>query len=80
MREQVYIADIMADEEFAPYREAATKAGIRSVLSLSLIGDGDVPLGVMSLHHATPSGSPTCDLMVLKNIAEFTAGAIVRHL
>ena len=48
-REPIVIADVLLDDEYFPYRQAAMEAGFRSVVSLPLIARGNI-VGVISIH------------------------------
>lgn len=54
LRKPVVIPDIDLDEAYAPNREAAARAGYRSVVSLPLIDNGEKIVGVISVHRPTP--------------------------
>ena len=76
-RVPIVIADVLLDDEYAPYRQAAMEAGFRSVVSLPLIARGSI-VGVISIHRASPgTGEP--DVEALRGVAEFAAEAISRH-
>jgi len=78
LRQPVFIDDVMSDGEYGPFRQAASSAGYRSVLSLPLITAQGRLVGVMSVHHSAPYMSPE-GLAYLNDLAEFAAGAISRH-
>jgi GAF domain-containing protein len=78
LRQPVAISDVFADEEYAPYRQAAAEAGYRSVISLPLIARGDDLVGVLSVHRVVP-GTRETDIEVLNGITDFAAEAIARH-
>ncbi len=48
----VVIADVMADEAFAPFRGIAVASGFRAVQATPLLGAGGRLLGIMSTHWA----------------------------
>jgi GAF domain-containing protein len=78
LRKAVIIPDILRDEEYSPYRQAALDAGYRSVTSLPIISEGSL-LGVLSVHRAEP-GMKEDDVATLSGITEFAASLIARHL
>jgi hypothetical protein len=78
LRHQIFIEDVMSDNEYVPYRQAAVAAGYRSVLSLPLITAAGRLVGVISVHHATPQ-EPLVEMVRLNNLAEFASGAVARH-
>jgi GAF domain-containing protein len=78
LRRPVAIADVLMDDEYLPYRQAAAEAGYRSVISLPLIAPGDNLVGVMSVHRVVP-GLRETEIEILNGITEFAADAITRH-
>ena len=78
LRKPVAIADVLMDEEYRSYRQAAADAGYRSVISLPLIAPGERLVGVLSVHRAVP-GTKEADIGILSGITEFAAQAIMRH-
>ena len=78
LRQPVAIADVLVDDEYLPYRQAAAAAGYRSVVSLPLIAHGDDLVGVLSVHRVVP-GIRGTDIEVLNSITDFAAEAITRH-
>jgi|GraSoiStandDraft_16_1057320.scaffolds.fasta_scaffold196236_4 hypothetical protein len=78
-REPTIIQDVMLDEEFAPYRKIALRAGFRAVQSTPIISSSGAFVGVVSTHFPT-SHRPSNDQMALiKTIAQHAADQIVRH-
>ena len=53
-RSTTQIPDVTVDAGFAPYREAAIRAGYRAVQSTPLISRGGALLGVLSVHFREP--------------------------
>jgi GAF domain-containing protein len=78
LRHPIFIEDVVSDDEYVPYRQAAIGAGYRSVLSLPLITAAGRLVGVMSVHHSTPQ-EPIVEMARLNNLAEFASGAVARH-
>lgn len=78
MRKPVVIADVMVDEEYSPYRQAARDAGFRGVMSFPLIAKVGNLVGVMSVHRTTP-WTGEAEVEMLRGVAEFAAEAITRH-
>lgn len=76
-RKPVVIEDVLLDDEYFPYRQAALDAGFRSVVSLPLIASGNI-VGVISVHRAKPRIDEP-DVELLRGVAEFAAEAITRH-
>ncbi|HWN05556.1 MAG TPA: PAS domain S-box protein, partial [Steroidobacteraceae bacterium] len=50
----VVIEDVLADEDYAPFREVARAAGYRAVVSLPLSAADGSPLGAISMHFPSP--------------------------
>jgi GAF domain-containing protein len=50
--ETIFVPDVQADPEFAPYRALARRVPFRSVLSSPLMAPGDGCVGVISVHFA----------------------------
>ena len=48
------VSDVMSDEEFAPWRSVAERAGFRSLQSTPIISDSGVLLGIVSTHFPIP--------------------------
>lgn len=83
LRLPVLVNDVMSDDDYLPFRQAALSAGYRSVLSVPLITTAGHLLGVISVHHSVPQtfDVDTADRAThLKDLAEFAAAAIHRHL
>jgi GAF domain-containing protein len=77
-RETIVIDDMMADQQFSPYREIAGRAGVRAVLSVPLVSSSGAALGVLSIHFPEvrrPTDIQTLGMMEAANLA---ANAIIR--
>lgn len=77
-RTTVVIDDVMMDEEFAPFREVALRAGFRSVQSTPLLSSTGVVIGVLSTHDPQPGRPSEDQLAALREIARSAADAILR--
>jgi len=53
-KERIVIEDVNTDEDYAPYRAAAAKAGYRAVQSTPLLGVDGKPIGIFSTHFRQP--------------------------
>ena len=77
-REQVVIADVMADTGYAPFRHIATRAGYRSVQSMPLQSSSGAVCGVVSTHWPIAWSPSDEQSNALRTIAELTANTIIR--
>ena len=75
----IIIEDVLADDEFAPYRTIALEAGFRSVQSTPLISSGGAFVGVLSTHFSKPHQPTAVDMRAMAAIAGVTANAIIRR-
>src|SRR5215470_7627832 len=72
------ISDVMSDEEFAPWRFVAERAGFRSLQSTPIISDSGVLLGVVSTHFPIPHRPTEHEMYAVRSLAKLAASAIVR--
>src|SRR5262249_54957694 len=77
-RRTVVVDDIMADQDFSPYREIASRAGVRAVQSTPLVSTSGALVGVLSNHFSTVGRPTELQLRELNETAELAANAIVR--
>src|SRR5262249_51177579 len=77
-RSTIVIEDVMADPDFAPYREVAHRAGFRAVQSTPLVSHSGAFVGVVSSHFSTVQRPTELQLRWLKEAAESAADAIIR--
>lgn len=75
----IIIEDVLADDEFAPYRTIALEAGFRSVQSTPLISSGGAFVGVLSTHFSKLHRPRAVDMRAMAAIAGITANAIIRR-
>ena len=77
-REQIVIQDVIADSDYAPFREVAARAGYRSVQSTPLQSNAGGIFGVVSTHWPKPWRPSDDGLNTLRMMAGLTADKIVR--
>jgi GAF domain-containing protein len=77
-RAQVLIEDVMADSEYAPFRDVAARAGYRSVQSTPIQSSSGAVVGVVSTHWRIPWRPSDEQLNALGMMAELTANTIIR--
>jgi GAF domain-containing protein len=77
-RDATIIDDIMADKQFAPYREITCRAGVRAVLSTPLVSVNGAALGVLSIHFPMIHRPTDMQLRGISEAAELAANAIIR--
>jgi GAF domain-containing protein len=77
-RETVVIDDILGDDDYAPFRGVALRAGYRSVQSTLLMSSGGAVYGVLSTHAAQPGRPDRQQLAGLQELARNAADAITR--
>jgi GAF domain-containing protein len=75
----IVIDDIMADEQFSPFREIVCRAGIRAVQSAPLVSSGGAALGVLSVHFPVVHRPSDIQVLGLTEAAKFAANTII-HL
>jgi signal transduction histidine kinase/ActR/RegA family two-component response regulator len=75
-RRRVVIEDVETDPIFAPYREAARRAGFRACHSTPLFTRGDGIIGVLSVHFATPRRPSKRETRLMDLYARIAADAI----
>src|SRR5215472_10989016 len=56
LRQSTVVADIERDPDFASYRNAAKRAGFRSIQSTPFITQDGQLVGIVSVHFAAPGG------------------------
>jgi GAF domain-containing protein len=56
LRQTIVVADVEKDPDFAPYRDAAKKAGFRSIRSTPFITQDGKLIAIVSVHFAAPGG------------------------
>ena len=78
-REPVSTPDIGSDPLWDGYREAALAAGLRSALSVPILGSGEAVLGTLAIYHGAPQGCRTAEQDALTVIARTAAIAIERN-
>jgi PAS domain S-box-containing protein len=76
---RIIIEDIEADEDFAPFRSAASAAGFRAVQSTPLMTRDGKPLGVMSTHFRDAHRPSEHELRILDLYARRAVDFIERH-
>ena len=77
---QTVIADVNADESFAPHRDIAAASGFRAVQSTPLIDQAGRLLGVVSTHYPRPYSPSALDLQLLRRYGELVGQAMSNHL
>lgn len=77
LRRPVLIEDVLEDQDFAPFRDVALRAGFRSVQSMPLMSSNGALYGVLSTHQATPGRPSDAQMEALQDIAHAAADAIV---
>jgi GAF domain-containing protein len=78
-RETIVIDDVMVDRDFTPFRDAACRAGFRSVQSRPLISTNGALVGVMSAHFDKRRRMSARTTHLLEDVARATADAIIVH-
>ena len=76
---QTVIADVNADESFAPHRDIAAASGFRAVQSTPLIDQAGRLLGVVSTHYPRPCSPSALDLQLLSRYGELVGQAMGNH-
>ena len=79
-RAQTVIADVDADESFAPHRDIAAASGFRAVQSTPLIDQAGRLLGVVSTHYPRPYSPSALDLQLLRRYGDLVGQAMGHHL
>jgi len=69
------VRDVLADPDFAPWREQAQISGYRSVVSLPL-QDGTQTFGAMNIYSPQVDGFPDSEIELLKELAGDVAAGI----
>jgi len=77
-RGTIAIDDIMTDQDFAPYRDVAGRAGVRAVESTPLVSSSGALVGVLSTHFPIVQRLTDLQRRGLKEAAELAANAIIR--
>jgi CheY-like chemotaxis protein len=72
------ISDVMLDEEFAPWRAVAERAGFRSLQSTPIISGSGALLGIVSTHFSIPHQPTESEMNAVRLLANLAASAIVR--
>jgi len=72
------ISDVMLDEEFAPWRPVAERAGFRSLQSTPIISGSGALLGIVSTHFPIPHQPTESEMNAVRLLANLAASAIVR--
>jgi CheY-like chemotaxis protein len=72
------ISDVMLDEELAPWRPVAERAGFRSLQSTPIISGSGALLGIVSTHFPIPHQPTETEMDALRSLANLAASAIVR--
>jgi CheY-like chemotaxis protein len=72
------ISDVMSDEEFAPWRSVAERAGFRSLQSTPIISGSGALLGIVSTHFPIPHQPTESEMNAVRLLANLAASAIVR--
>src|SRR5262249_37084862 len=78
-RRTIVIEDVLADDEFAPYRMIAFEAGFRAVQSTPLISSSGAFVGVLSTHFSNSHKPTELDKHAMAAVAGVTANAIIRQ-
>jgi GAF domain-containing protein len=76
-RNSIIIKDVNVDQEFAPYRDVAARAGFRSVQSIPIISNNGAFIGVLSTHFPAIHSPTEKEMLELKTLGEITANAII---
>lgn len=79
LRRTIVIDDVLTDDEFAPFRDVALRAGFRSVQSTPLLSSSGAFYGVLSTHAPEPRRPSDQQLAALQSIAQAAADAIVKQ-
>jgi GAF domain-containing protein len=72
------ISDVMLDEELAPWRPVAERAGFRSLQSTPIISGSGALLGIVSTHFPIPHQPTESEMNAVRSLANLAASAIVR--
>lgn len=72
------ISDVILDEEFAPWRPVADRAGFRSLQSTPIISGSGALLGIVSTHFPIPHQPTESEMNAVRLLANLAASAIVR--
>jgi GAF domain-containing protein len=72
------ISDVMSDEEFAPWRSVAERAGFRSLQSTPIISSSGALFGILSTHFPSPHQPTEREMNAVRSLAKLAANAIVR--
>jgi GAF domain-containing protein len=73
------IEDVAVDNEFAPYKGIAERAGFRAVQSTPLISGSGAMIGVLSTHFPARHRPHPATMTALKQLAQSIADAVVFH-
>jgi len=77
-RSSVIVEDVLADHEFAPFRDIADDAGFRAVQSTPLITSHGAFLGVVSTHFASLHRPTDIEVRSVQIAATRAADAIIK--
>jgi CheY-like chemotaxis protein len=72
------ISDVMLDDELAPWRPVAERAGFRSLQSTPIISGSGALLGIVSTHFPIPHQPTESEMNAVRSLANLAASAIVR--
>jgi GAF domain-containing protein len=72
------ISDVMLDEELAPWRPVAERAGFRSLQSTPIISSSGALIGIVATHFPIPHQPTEREMNAVRSLANFAADAIVR--
>src|SRR5262249_17248088 len=75
----VVIADVLRDNEFAPYLQVALENGFRAVQSTPLVSSSGAFLGVVSTHFPLPHRPSDREMLAIARLSEVTANALIRQ-
>ena len=71
------ISDVMLDEELAPWRPVAERAGFRSLQSTPIISGSGALFGIVSTHFPIPHQPTEREINAVRSLANLAANAIV---
>jgi GAF domain-containing protein len=73
----IVIEDVSSDEQFAPYREIAYRAGFRAVVSVPLVSTIGTVVGVLSTHFPMRHKPSDIQLSALLELGRLATNAII---
>jgi two-component system NarL family sensor kinase len=78
-REQVIVADVIADPTFEPFREAARAAGVGAVWSTPFYAEDHRVLGTFAVVNPAPGSPSDLHLQLVKRATHLASIAVERH-